>query len=103
MWIVAFNAFTLAFMTSIVNRRQVRPGCAGVLKRCVASHAKSSFFIERQVFHIVWMVTSGPVAVFTLHSFVRRASVGPYVIFVALKARLPALILDRKIHPLLNI
>jgi hypothetical protein len=57
MWIVALNAFAPSFVAPIVDRGQVGSGRIRVLERCVAAHAKGSLFIERQVLHVVRMIT----------------------------------------------
>jgi hypothetical protein len=69
----------------------------------MATQAKASFPVEGQELFVVGVVPGRAVAVFALYPFVRPTSVGRYIILVAFDTGLPALILDRKVYPLLNI
>jgi len=49
MWVVAFDTLALAFVAPVVNGRKVGPGRVRILERCMATHAKIPFLIERQI------------------------------------------------------
>jgi hypothetical protein len=69
----------------------------------MASETHRSFLVQRKVLDVVWVIASGSVAIFTLHTLVGRATMRPRIVVMTLEARGRALILNGKVLPLLDV
>jgi hypothetical protein len=69
----------------------------------VTPEAHCPFLVERKILDVVGMIAGRPMAVFTLHPLVRSTTMRSRIVLVTFETRSRALVLDRKVLPLLDV
>lgn len=102
MRVMALSALASAPVSTIINAWHFASVAIGVSQLRMTPQAKLPAAIDMQSLGTVWMIYSGPMTIFALDGSMDRGAVESNMFIVTLDTGVSALILDRKIFPVLD-
>ena len=103
MRVVALDTLSATLMQPILDGRHIRPCRIRIIQECVATEAKCSFGVSRQILDIVRVIARGSMTILALDSRMWRCVQGGDVFVMTFNAGLSTLEFNGKILPLLDV